>query len=202
MSAAPDDSSMWRLLELCGVGERYFRVDLDHTKIKNSAHRKEIGKYLFKFKDYLVQGTGLYIYGDYGVGKTSLAVGVMKRALLVDCRPYLVRASEIPRIIIEKTEIDYLWGMGTVPERNVLQNCDLLVIDNLNEELSGKWQSTALEDLVRDRYEAKLATIVTSNLPPAKLSTLTSAGCASLMGDTMAPIQVKGVTWRTRKYLT
>lgn len=189
---------MARQLAYCNVGARYLDVDPSHPTLRSKSYFKRFQGYLKSFPENYKQGTGLFLWGPYGAGKTSLAVCVMKEALQHGLEPYMVRAGKIPQAIIEKPDIAWLRSTGNVPEDIVLQSCDVLVIDNLNKELSGKWQSMALEDLVRDRYEDRLITVVTSNLPPGELSQVVSEGTVSLLADTTVPLEVSGVKWRRK----
>ena len=74
-----DETAM--LLNMCGVGGRYLDVTLAHDNLNKTAHKTMVQRYLKEFPKHLSDGLGLYIHGDYGVGKTSLAVILMREAL-------------------------------------------------------------------------------------------------------------------------
>lgn len=186
-----------RMLALCCVGARYFDANPEHGGLVPRKHYKPFKRFLNGFEKNLEVGKGLFIYGDFGTGKTSLAVIVMKKALYRNLNPFFVRASWLPKVVIEKPRVNYLTG-DDVLVKDICETCDVLVIDNLNEELAGKWQSTALEDLIRDRYEEKKMTIVTSNMSPKSLSLVVSRGTTSLMGDTLTPLKASGPSWRAK----
>ena len=107
------------------------------------------------------QGRGLLLEGQPGVGKTHLAVAVLKqvietsgaRGLFYDTRDLLrvIRSTYDP---INKTqEMDVL--------RPVME-ADLLVLDDLGAEKTSEWVEETLNLIVNSRYSENRTTIFTS----------------------------------------
>ena len=108
--------------------------------------------------------TGLLLEGQPGVGKTHLAVAVLKhviertnaRGLFYDTRELLrvIRSTYDPSI--RTTEVEVL--------RPVMQ-ADLLVLDDLGAEKTSEWVEETMNLIVNTRYSERRLTIFTSNYP-------------------------------------
>jgi DNA replication protein DnaC len=109
-----------------------------------------------------VVGRGLFLEGQPGVGKTHLAVAVLKqiiqtcgaRGLFYDTRDLLrvIRSTYDPAI--RTTEIEVLRPVMTA---------DLLVLDDLGAEKTSEWVEETMNLIVNTRYNEKRLTIFTSN---------------------------------------
>jgi DNA replication protein DnaC len=107
---------------------------------------------------------GLLLEGQPGVGKTHLAVAVLKQAveatgargLFYDTRDLLrvIRSTYDPSI--RTTEIEVL--------RPVL-TADLLVLDDLGAEKTSEWVEETMNLIVNTRYNERRLTLFTSNFP-------------------------------------
>jgi DNA replication protein DnaC len=106
---------------------------------------------------------GLVFFGTPGVGKTHLATGLLK-AVIRDkgARGFFFQTTELLRLVretynrgVEETEMDIL--------RPVLE-ADVLVLDDLGVEKTSEWVHETLGLVVNARYNARRATIITSNL--------------------------------------
>jgi len=105
---------------------------------------------------------GLFLEGQPGVGKTHLAVAVLKqviqttgaRGVFYDTRDLLrlIRSTYDPSI--RTTELDVL--------RPVMQ-ADLLVLDDLGAEKTSEWVEETMNLIVNTRYNERRPTIFTTN---------------------------------------
>ena len=108
------------------------------------------------------QGRGLLLGGLPGVGKTHLAVAVLKqvmnsspaRGLFYDTRDLLrvIRSTYDPSI--RTTELEVLRPVMTA---------DLLVLDDLGAEKTSEWVEETMNLIVNTRYNERRLTIFTSN---------------------------------------
>jgi DNA replication protein DnaC len=116
----------------------------------------------------LAAGRGLWLMGDVGTGKTTLAMLVSKAALEAGRS---VAIYSLPKLLArvrrtydaERGEQSYLEFF----ER--LTAVDLLHIDDLGAEKRSDWVLEQLYALINERYEAGRSIVVTTNLDQAEL---------------------------------
>ena len=113
---------------------------------------------------YPVVSRGLFLEGQPGVGKTHLAVAVLKqviqttnaRGLFYDTRELLKTIRSTYDAAIQATEVSVLRPVMT---------CDLLVLDDLGAEKTSEWVDETMNLIVNTRYNERRLTIFTSNYP-------------------------------------
>lgn len=107
---------------------------------------------------------GLFLEGQPGVGKTHLAVAVLKqvvaatgaRGVFYDTRDLLriIRSTYDPSI--RTTELEVL---------QPVMRADLLVLDDLGAEKTSEWVEETMNLIVNTRYNERRLTVFTSNFP-------------------------------------
>jgi DNA replication protein DnaC len=111
-------------------------------------------------------GKGLWLVGDVGTGKTTLAM-LVSRAALEAGRSVAIYS--LPRLLnLIRETIDSAEGKLDFFDR--LAAVDLLHIDDLGAEHQTDWVLEQLYSIVNARYEAQRAILATTNLTPEKLS--------------------------------
>jgi len=113
-------------------------------------------------------GRGLWLMGDTGTGKTTLAMLVSKAAL-GDNRSVAIYS--LPKLLarIRQTYDAEPGGDSYLSFFNRLTSVDLLHIDDLGAEKRSDWVLEQLYALVNERYEAQRSILVTTNLDQAEL---------------------------------
>jgi len=121
---------------------------------------QEVRRYVRDIDANLDAGRGLWLMGDVGTGKTTLAMIVSKAA--IDAGHSVVIYS-LPRLLnLIRAAIETEAGMIGFLEQ--LAAVDLLHIDDLGAENTTEWVLEQLYSIVNSRYEDERAMIVTTNL--------------------------------------
>ena len=116
----------------------------------------------------LEKGRGLWLMGDTGTGKTTLAMLVSKAALE---QSRSVAIYSLPKLLarIRQTYDAEPGGDSYLSFFERLTSVDLLHIDDLGAEKRSDWVLEQLYALVNERYEAQKSMLVTTNLDPQQL---------------------------------
>ena len=115
-------------------------------------------------EEYPIDQSGLLIIGSIGVGKTHLAVGIMKELILgkgiaclfYDYRELLKQIQNSYNDSVKMTELDVL--------RPVFE-AEVLVLDELGAVKPTDWVWDTVSLILNTRYNNRLATIITTNFP-------------------------------------
>jgi len=157
------------------IPRKYRGVSLERPPISDMARDprqapvyKEVKGYVEEIDDRLDEGEGLWLMGDVGTGKTTLAMLVSKAAVEAG---RTVAIYSLPRLLsrirrtydAEAGEQSY----GEFFER--LTQVDLLHIDDLGAEKRSDWVLEQLYSIVNERYESQRSVVVTTNLDQAAL---------------------------------
>jgi DNA replication protein DnaC len=151
------------LLREARIPERYAHCNLDsfrdYTDSLASAVRKARAL-VEAFPD--PRNRGLLLMGPPGVGKTHLAVAIVRlsvqqrgaRCLFYDVRDLLKLIRSTYNPIVKTTELEVL--------RPVMA-CDLLVLDDLGAEKTSEWVEETLNLIVNTRYNEQRLSVFTTN---------------------------------------
>ncbi len=120
----------------------------------------EVRRYVRDIDANLDAGRGLWLMGQVGTGKTTLAMIVSKAAIDAG---RTVAIYSLPRLLnLVRDTIDSEAGMVSFLDR--LAAVDLLHIDDLGAENTTPWVMEQLYSIINTRYEDDRAMIVTTNL--------------------------------------
>jgi DNA replication protein DnaC len=126
----------------------------------------EVRRYVRSLDARLDEGRGLWLVGDVGTGKTTLAMIVSKAALDAG---HSVAIYSLPRLLnLIHDEIGTDNSLLDLLDR--LSSVDLLHIDDLGAQHTTPWRLEQLYSIVDARYQAGRAIIATTNLMPDDLS--------------------------------
>jgi DNA replication protein DnaC len=152
------------------IPQRFRGVSFDRPPVSDMARDKgrapvvaAVREFVDAIDERLDEGRGLWLEGDVGTGKTTLAMLVSKAAVEAG---RTVAIYSLPRLLArirrtydaESGEDSYLEFF----ER--LTSVDLLHIDDLGAQKSSDWVLEQLYALVDERYESERSMVVTSNL--------------------------------------
>jgi DNA replication protein DnaC len=152
------------------IPRKYRGVGLDRPPISDMARDPARAPVYDAVKEFveavgerLDEGEGMWLMGDVGTGKTSLAMLVSKAAVEAE---RTVAIYSLPRLLArirrtydaEAGEQSYLEFFAR------LTSVDLLHIDDLGAEKRSDWVLEQLYAIVNERYESERSMVVTTNL--------------------------------------
>lgn len=179
-----------RLLEAARIPARYEHCELSNFDPPRGPHFETLSNARFQagrfVEEYPVEKAGLLLVGSMGVGKTHLAVGVLKEliaskgipCLFYDYRELLKEIQNSYNASVQTTELEVL--------RPVF-DAEVLVLDELGAAKPTEWVGDTVSLILNTRYNGKRTTIITTNLPDEAESTGLSkeqrAGRQDTLGD-------------------
>ncbi len=157
-----DAARVERLLAEAKIPKRYEHCDLDSYG-PNDTSQKNAKIYVQRFLDKYPQiDVGLLFLGNCGVGKTHLAVALLKRVIMekgdgglfYDFRDLLREIQASWNSVSQTSELEVL--------RPVLE-AKVLVLDELGANKPTEWVRDTIAHIINCRYNDRKLTIFTSN---------------------------------------
>lgn len=149
-------------LASANIPKRYQHCTIANFTAYNESLKKAAARASRIAEEFPAVSRGLFLEGQPGVGKTHLAVAVLKqviqtsgaRGIFYDTRDLLrvIRSTYDPST--RTTELDVLRPVMTA---------DLLVLDDLGAEKTSEWVEETMNLIVNTRYNERRLTIFTSN---------------------------------------
>jgi DNA replication protein DnaC len=150
------------------IPRRYRGVSFDRPPVPGMPEPvvSAVRAYVRTLRKRLAQGRGLWLVGDIGTGKTTLAMIISKAAMDAG---YSAAIYSLPRLLnILRDSIDSPGGKLDLIER--LTAVDLLHLDDLGAERDTAWVLEQLYSIINARYESERAILATTNLTPDLLA--------------------------------
>jgi DNA replication protein DnaC len=157
------------------IPARYRGVSFDRPPVSDMARDlttkaavSEVRAYIDDLDRRLAEGRGLWLFGDTGTGKTTLAMLISKAALEAGRS---VAIYSLPKLLarIRRTYDSEPGGDNYLSFFDKLTSVDLLHIDDLGAEKRSDWVLEQLYALVNERYETERSVVITTNLDHEKL---------------------------------
>lgn len=153
-----------RLFADARIPRRYQHCDFANFRDYNESLKRAKARAIRLAEAFPAADRGLFLEGSPGVGKTHLAVAVLRhvvaatsaRALFYDTRDLLRVIRSTYDRVVRTTEVEVL--------RPVME-ADLLVLDDLGAEKTSEWVEETLNLIVNTRYSERRITVFTSNYP-------------------------------------
>ena len=146
------------------IPKRYQHCTIANFAAYNESLEKAVERARRIAETFPVVSKGLFLEGQPGVGKTHLAVAVLRQVvqstgafgLFYDTRDLLRVIRSTYDASIRTTELEVLRPVMTA---------DLLVLDDLGAEKTSEWVEETMNLIVNTRYNQRRLTLFTSNYP-------------------------------------
>jgi len=159
-----------RRLAAARIPERYRHCTLDAYDTSFPGADPSLGRALLSARKFVdaypvdTAGKGLLFVGTIGVGKTHLAVGVLRRlvqergvkGLFCDYRELLKSIQNSYNPQVNTTELELLKPVFAA---------EVLVLDDLGAQKPNEWVWDTVALILNTRYNERQTTIITSNYP-------------------------------------
>jgi DNA replication protein DnaC len=187
------------------IPPRYRGVSFDRPPVsdmaRNAETREAVGRtraFIDKLDSNLGTGQGLWLFGDTGTGKTTLAMLVSKAALETG---HSVAIYSLPKLLarIRRTYDAEPGGDSYAAFFERLTAVDLLHIDDFGAEKRSDWVLEQLYSLVNERYEDERSIMLTTNLTVDKLEDQIGDRTVSRLTETCEQVPLFGADRRLDK---
>lgn len=151
------------------IPKRYAGVSFDRSPVTliDPGVVSEVRRYCDDVEANLERGQGLWLMGDVGTGKTTLAMLVSRAARMAG---KTVAIYSLPRLLSElRKTFDESADMSYLQLMDGLIGVDLLHIDDVGAEKTSDWVLEQLYAIVNGRYEDQRSVVLTTNLDPMAL---------------------------------
>src|ERR1700744_2635630 len=157
------------------IPARYRGVSFDRPPVSDMARDLQtkaavsaVRTYVEELARGLAEGRGLWIFGDTGTGKTTLAMLISKAALEAGRS---VAIYSLPKLLarIRRTYDSEPGSDNYLSFFDKLTSVDPLHIDDLGAEKRSDWVLEQLYALINERYETERSVVITTNLSHEQL---------------------------------
>ncbi len=196
-----------RLLEISRIPRRYEHCSFENFDIRKN---KDTGQgnpslaaarfYAERFVEEYPTDFGLLFVGSTGVGKTHLAVAVLRELIFrkgVDCLFYDFRD------LLKEIQDSYN-PVSQTSEMRVLQpvlDAEVFLLDELAALNPSDWVKETLAHIINSRYNQKKVTLITTTLPFGDFSHRDSrTPSGETLPDVERLLNQLGITLRSRLY--
>lgn len=196
------------LLKALNIPVRYQHATLDNFKViskfGHSILIDRIREYIYS--DEYKDGKGFFFYGTHGVGKTHLAVSILKELYL---KQNITGIFYDTRILLYDLKATFDGSSNTRDLLVSVISAPVLILDDLGAERLSDWAKDILHYIIVKRYNDKLPVIITSNFELEKdggievdIEEKFGKGIVSRIKEMCYIINVEGYDMRTSKFKT
>lgn len=179
------------------IPKRYQSARLPH--IPEGDPKQGLTAYLMKIKEMAKDGTGLYLWGPNGTGKTYALAVVVRAVFLFGYSSLFLDATEFRKSLMDRT-IMFDEGVSVIDR---CETVDFLGLDDVGQEYrsaNSGFVESMLGELLRHRVNHNRCTCLTTNLNYDQFTAIYGQSTAGLVLDSMVPIKMEaGIAWRPNR---
>jgi DNA replication protein DnaC len=188
------------------IPPRYRGVSFDRPPVSDMGRDlqtkiavSQVRGYVDDLDSQLAEGRGLWIWGDTGTGKTTLAMLISKAALEAG---RTVAIYSLPKLLarIRRTYDSEAGGDSYLSFFERLTSVDLLHIDDLGAEKRSDWVLEQLYALINERYETQRSMMITTNLEHEQLEEQIGPRTVSRLAQICEEVRIVGDDRRYGSY--
>lgn len=184
-----------RIMEQSRIGERFKdrRFDTFKTNTSNIEAYKACLSYTKKFNK---NGNGLLLVGEYGTGKTHLAVAMIHELAKQSVYGVFVTTPDL----LQKIRTGFNSEDSKANEiMDIVKTTEFLVLDDLGAEKVTDWVREQFYMIINARYENMLPTVITTNLSFKELEKQIGKRIVSRIIEMTDGVLFDGKDYRMRK---
>lgn len=184
-----------RLYSHAGIEMKYQRLDWDDF-ILTPDQLAPIRSYIDGVDGHMNHGTGFFISGTVGTGKTFIATMILKALILKDYTCFFQMFSQTIESYTDS------WGDSEKKEAFAERflRSKVLCLDDLGREMPNKVAPAALDYILRTRNQCLRPSIVTTNLTPQQIQSRYGAQILSLLMEQSIGVHLTGLDFRPRAH--
>jgi DNA replication protein DnaC len=158
-----------RMIEQARIPQRYAHCTLEDYEPNYRGNNETLNEALLQARNFVraypfeTNGNGLLLTGSIGVGKTHLAVGILKA--LIEDRGATGLFCDYRNLL---KEIQNSYGRNDLSEKQILApvfEAEVLVLDELGAAKPTDWVWDTVQHILNTRYNDRRTTIITTNYP-------------------------------------
>lgn len=182
---------------ISNLGERFVKSTFDAFNKAPGTEQAlmHCRNYAKSFPDY--GGDALMIWGPYGNGKSHLAAAV---AHVVQAKGFTVVFQTLPELL-ERIRSTFGDRKDKETEKDImyaLQNCNLLILDDVGAEKVTDWVQDALFRIVDGRYRQQRPILYTTNLKPSEIKDKVGPRIYDRIVETSIMVENSGNSFRMK----
>jgi len=178
------------LLRLAGIPERYHDCSLTLIPM-GTKHRVRMLAWGRNICVNIDAGRGAIFHGDFGVGKTGSAVSLLIEAMHAGAYCWFTNVLTLNDLYKQQRDDN------ARRERERIERVQFLLLDDLGAAKDGDFgvHKELIERIIRQRYNERLATLITTNLAPTTFMNAFPT-ISSILGADYDQIPCAGFDWR------
>jgi DNA replication protein DnaC len=175
-----------------GIPEDYWtKRPSDYKKVP-----PRLRTYLTRIGEMITNGVGLYVWGDFGTGKSGFCSEILKATIAAKKTGFFIFFPQLCDVLSNFDEVEPEVRDGV---RSRVLGADLVVLDDVGREYrkdGSNWIPAQFDALFRQRLMSKRATILTSNFTFERTEKMYGSSVLSAFRGQLVEIAYSGEDFR------